>query len=1201
MSGMIMISLFHSCWGVWLAIFNFRWHQFSRLSSGATWQFGPNHCIPSLMDAFPKEGAKRTMKRWSLWSCSQTWAALALLADRKRNLTRFFSRASFTCAERMAKKPADGWCVVASAKVGACHALDFSRDRFACRHQADSWVSDGVERKRVKIQPEAPGSAANASGYVAWQASTAFVFDEPVVVSSADLPGKHIQPLQKLPEAVKMLLIGKAGVWQREAEEPGGPSSFPRTWGVGYLFKVPAAVSADPLLFVTPSSFCNKLRVEPKAEAVEPTEAGDVQLAGRSKNRWGSREAYYARGSGSGSTSELCPIQDILFAQMAFVLQNFEEAQGILDTCARILDPDGSKLQGNRPLAPSGECLRRALIKLDMFLMLYRRAFHSPKCLQFHVHRFLSSDASPQAHQNYFCTIEDIVKQPVVFRWAEGGNAFKDGFEVERRSMPALTLGKGASSTAHKARLLIHSACLEYGQESLTTWRRQVVSFLSDQGTERNLPSFPVNLEGDLAAFLRDFSEEARAGSPDDPVLLPCAFSIPGLLHIFFNAMEESILQIPEWKEMEKQLQAACRVVAEPSTQSLLLDKLFQGASFEEKAAVLGFKTKLLSWRWQSLQQVVHEWAAVYPFLQRRWDTSIFPDSSSQYVQQVSAALASSWHALFLAWLCMFTAAVGREATWSEGCFCHSDILASHPNRWSRQKAMRDANCPDGHCVWQGRRLPALALGHCRDLCRRVKNCGGSEYACALLVAERAHSRRVAEVDMVVKSKFCQVLEQKLKPFSSLPYVLAGGFGEYCGFPLASAKAAVAKGLAEYDAMPNHAKDSVSATLLEHDTAVSTQLRQFAVSEGRPLHDFRDAFLALRARAFSLLTERHTEGEHARVKFHAQRGFRFAGPVTVAARKRRAEVNKMITKGLHWLAGVWNSRTVFSTLLSHLLPKRELQELTWAQKCKRVYACDAKDHFADVSKWEKEAEAFHKTLKKVQLTLEDAFLKVPDEAMHVVQLFKHFLPTGTFLSVPADLWRIAVHPNHDEAPVATQPNVLEKALLSAELPSEAAFKEHIYFSAVDARPEAKVVVKLRKTKTVSTLVHVSYFSNVQFQGSEVKLDVDARQSVALDLSVWSFPDKFAQFCIEAVAWRAQCSGLQISLQPALSNSEMPLPLPHFFDDDDALAALVDVDTKEEAAQDLYQLARKETGLYCWATFAAPGACSSYVFVSAEGI
>ena len=53
------------------------------------------------------------------------------------------------------KKPADGWCVVASAKASACHTVDFSCDRFACRHQAGSWVGDGVERKRLKVQPEA--------------------------------------------------------------------------------------------------------------------------------------------------------------------------------------------------------------------------------------------------------------------------------------------------------------------------------------------------------------------------------------------------------------------------------------------------------------------------------------------------------------------------------------------------------------------------------------------------------------------------------------------------------------------------------------------------------------------------------------------------------------------------------------------------------------------------------------------------------------------------------------------------------------------------------------------------------------------------------------------------------------------------------------------------------------------------------------
>ena len=43
-----------------------------------------------------------------------------------------------------------------------------------------------------------------------------------------------------------------------------------------------------------------------------------------------------------------------------------------------------------------------------------------------------------------------------------------------------MTLGKGQTSTAHKA--MLHCACLEYGQEHLRLFRQQVVAFLSDQG-----------------------------------------------------------------------------------------------------------------------------------------------------------------------------------------------------------------------------------------------------------------------------------------------------------------------------------------------------------------------------------------------------------------------------------------------------------------------------------------------------------------------------------------------------------------------------------------------------------------------------------------------------------------------------------------------------------------------------------------------
>ena len=1083
------------------------------------------------------------------------------------------------------RRAADGWSVVSCAKVVACELLDLKSVDSQCRSLADAWVSDAFE-KPVKRPCTGSGIGSvsapkfGSDQYVRWTTSVTFVFDEPITLTQENLTGKQMHPVQKCSESVQSLLAGRSGVWFSLEDSRTEAGTLPRAWASGYLFRVPAPVALQPSCVVSPASFCNKLRVEPaKAQAEEADADADVPaVSSGSRQKFESKEAFYNRGQ--GALSDRTPIQDILFAQMAYLLQNARDTGHILDKCARILDPDGSKLQGKQPLVPSHESMRRSLIKLDLFLMLYRRQFHSPDVQDFCIYRFLSSDASPQAHHNYFCTVEDVVKQPRVFRVGDDFNAFKDGFDVERRSLPALTLGKGAASTAHKARLLVHCACLEYGEENLSLWRKQVISFLSDQGTERNLPSFPVNLEGNLAGFMTDFSEQPKAGGCDDPMLLPCSFSIPGLLHIIFNALEEALVQLEEWKPMEKQLQAACQVVAEPSSQSLILERLFGDARNHEKVALASCKSKLLSWRWQSLQMVVQEWFDLYPFLQQRWDPSVFPDPASSHVQTVSGALQSSWHGLFLAWLCMFTSAVGREATWFEGCFCHSDILSSQSTSWARKKAMQEAQCDEGNCVWQGRRLPALALGHCGDLCRRIMNCGGSVFASALMAAEKEEGRRMAEIDVLVKNKFCRLIEQKCGPFESLPYVLVGGFGEYCGYSLSAAKAAVARGISEYEKMKPHERDAVSASMLEHDKSVAQQLKSFArVDCSRPLHDFPDAFLALRARAFSLLTERHTEGEHARIKLHAQRGFRFAGPVVTAARKRRAEVNRMIEENLHWLAQVWNSRSVFPALLHHMLSKNEVNVLTWSEKCKRVYACDMKDHFADMSKWEKEAEAFQKTVKKIQLSLEDAFRKIPEEAMHIVHFLKHFLATGMFVSVPADLWRAAAQPDASQVPVALDLSVLEKCLLQPKLPSADAMGKHMFFSIVDARPELKVVVKLRKTKSVSTLVHVCYYPHVHWKGPrEVKINVDAREPVVLDLSAWTFPGSFGAFCANAVAWSAECAHLQLNLNPSFSTSEVPLSLPMFVDDDDALESLCRVDSEGQGAMEHSKLVEETTGV-----------------------
>lgn len=642
-----------------------------------------------------------------------------------------------------------------------------------------------------------------------------------------------------------------------------------------------------------------------------------------------------------------------------------------------------------------------------------------------------------------------------------------------------------------------------------------------------------------------------------------------------FNALEETILQVDEWKVMEKQLQAVCHIVSEPSSKSLVLEKLYQGAPWQERALVEAFSSKLLNWRWQSLQQVVEEWFGVYASLKERWDPTVFPDTNSKHVELVTESLSSSWHHLFLSWLCSFAGSVGREATWFEGCYCHSHVLVSQANRWSRKKAMVQANCPTGNCIWQGRRLPSLALGHAADLCNRIMNASSWQYTATLLASDQHNSHRMAEIDVQCKTKFCQIVEHKLKPFQSLPYVLVGAFGEYCGYALVAAKKAVQDGIAEYEAMAPHNKDSVSALLLEHDHAVSAQLRAFAAQSDRSLHDFPDAFLALRARAFALCVERHTEGEHARVKFHAQRGFRFAGPVMVAARKRKAEVLQMIESHMHWLTDVWHAQKLFVNLLEHVLPKEQIQNLTFAQRCQRVYACNPKDQFSDLSKWELEAAAFHKSVKKVQQALDDGARVLPNEAMQVVYLIKHFLPNGVFASVPKELWRAATcsSPGAQDAPPPMQPLVLESAMLSGKLGSPNLLQQHVFFSVLDARPEAKVVVKLRKSRPEPTLLYVSHFAEVSWcwkESNVAMLNVQGRQSCVLNLCEWTQPLLFKEFCQNATVWKAGCSELQLNLCPASSVASEPLLLPDVLLEDDSLHALLAVDTAEEKAVASYQ-------------------------------
>ena len=1045
-----------------------------------------------------------------------------------------------------------GWNVLAGFWATGVRLINAAE----CETERDAWSKHLAEaaqknkRSRASVQPVDNEQSVDA--FVLWEFTEKFSFEPAVHLPRDSFKGDQLQTVQKLPRNLCDVLFGKAGVSHVGQNAPV-EKTFPRLWSHAtnaYLFKVPQKIGQS-LHCVTPFSICKVLRISPESAVPPPMPAEQQQ-------KFASKEDYYNRGPNWGDPrSKRTAVQEILFGQLSLILSNSEHATEVFALCQRITQGAQISMQDVPPI-PSKPSMRHILIKLDLCLMLSRRVFHNPISLAAtnHVSRYLSSDASPQARHNFFCTIEEVLVQPRVFEVSASFDAFRDALVIEKRSLPALTLGRGEASVAHKARLLIHCACLEYGASALSTWRKQVVSFLSDQGTERLLPSFPVNLDGNLASFCSDFSREPRAGSANDPLLLPVSLSIPGFLHVIFNALEEVITNLPEWSLMEKELSAAAQIVGEPSSQALVLEKLLGNAPAEERMVVHQFSSKLLLWRWESLENVTAQWLAVYPILKSRWSADIFSDASSKLVERVGNALQSSWHFLFLQWLSMFAAVVGKEASWLEGCFCHNDLLVNHPNRWRRRQAMRQAGLPQESCPWQGRRLSAFALGHVEELCQQVRNANTPSLTVALLSASDQGARRLVEIDAVCKEGFCRLMRQKLGVFESIPYLWAGAFGGYCGYTWTRAKAAIAKAIADFDSLEPRSRDAISSGLMENGVT-KAQLVSFAEDADKPLHFYPDAFVAIRSLAFSLCSERRTEGEHAHVKFASLRGFRFAGPVVIAARKRRLEIKQLIAEHMQWMADMWHSRKIFCSLLDHVLSASEIVRLTFAERCRRVYACDRKDHFANMSQWEKQALEYNKTLAKADSESVKA-VALPEESKQLVTFLKCLFGNSGFYSVPESSWKAASLGRVQGVPAVLSSESLEAALVIGEALDADEFRHHVFFRVVEAHPEAKVTTKLRQELKTNTLIHVSYFPKVSWEAQrQVKISMSCAEHRILDVSAWVFPEKFEQLCAFATVWHCECSSLVLNMKPMISTSALPLCLPDFVTEEDPLQALLD--------------------------------------------
>ncbi|CAE7038493.1 HDAC1 [Symbiodinium sp. CCMP2592] len=882
--------------------------------------------------------------------------------------------------------------------------------------------------------------------------------------------------------------------------------------------------------------------------------------------------------SGSSSSCEMKKVrrpamQEILLGKLAYKLSSTVGIQDVVRTVLRMLVPDSLGLADNMKVSHGH--VRNILLKLDALHSLSRRFLAPPgggadKSLR--IVRYISPDSSPQANYDYFCATEELLlyRSDELPRDAGGNVAPFKGFEHQRRSMLCTTIARGQGSTASKASKMVHMIAVESGASLFETYRSEVRGFLSDQGTERGIASFPVRSCSEVQSIVgaQALASEAIQEDFRELPLFHSALHIPGTLHIVFNALEFSLKQLETWQKFEKQLNSITRVCKEKSYSEVILVRMMKHASPEERR-LLHRMDDLLDWRWDSLARVLKVWVPLYPTFKKYWNPAVFGgDSSSVTIRAVTEALADECHFDMAVWTHQFSAEATRLAHFFEGCHCHQEQLTDPENR---EKI---------NCCWKGRRLPWLAVGNLQGALQDAMTNNEISVLAHLLSRSSETASRMAHMADTCNKVFVAVIQQKLAYAQQVPWVFAAAFAGYMGETWGRVKKVLRPHLQNVDNMISSgqvgALDSVTHALFG-PTDTGRMLREFLNSEDDvPLDRWPALFWRVQEYAFVSLSERHTEREHVGVKVAANRGLTKAGPAVVCSRKRRDQVLEMLEdeKQLAFLVNNWRSRRLWSSLLEHMLTHEEVRLMDTPKRLSRLYGYSEEDHFKDCEDSVRADAVYRQTLRDQTLLLAGSF-KLPSASHQVVNWLKGHLATGVFFSVSTHVFELLVDRGRRcEDPAASFRTDVLLSILRADVHPRVSDRASVFCSVLDARPEARTDARVsrpaahitdpklgrRSCVVVQRFHDVDVSQGVHGLGGDVRVACTNVRIEVLDLARVCTAENLKAFCANCLLWRAMPAELALALgdestQPGLLQEPQVQKLPEIVLDSDPACLL----------------------------------------------
>jgi hypothetical protein len=198
-------------------------------------------------------------------------------------------------------------------------------------------------------------------------------------------------------------------------------------------------------------------------------------------------------------------------------------------------------------------------------------------------------------------------------------------------------------------------------------------------------------------------------------------------------------------------------------------------------------------WRWGSVVQTCEAVLERRPALLDRWDSDAFslgalgkcPDDTDepsfkkqqvdrQFVSACDRAIKSDRFWAYAHMLLAINGFVEWISSWTEGCYCHSDVLCGQPTFRRRQKAMA-AETGSKKCILKGRRAPELAAGALRTTFEKMVANSSALLSRLLsnLHTEEDRAQLAADYHSAMDTMSLH-LQTKTAHWQSLPWLCAG-------------------------------------------------------------------------------------------------------------------------------------------------------------------------------------------------------------------------------------------------------------------------------------------------------------------------------------------------------------------------------------------------------------------------------------------